>query len=121
MKQSELEMQFQAQLESADITGFVTEYMFHPTRKWRFDFSFLDIKLAIEIEGGSWSSGRHNTGKGFNEDCIKYAEAQIHGWTVLRVTKDMITKPEQLALHYTQLLLQQRQHECKHTDSNNVA
>jgi very-short-patch-repair endonuclease len=110
-KQSKLEMLFQAQLESADITGFVTEYIFHPTRKWRFDFCFKELMFAVEIEGGSWAGGRHNRGQGFNDDCIKYAEAQIYGWTVLRVTKDMIEKPEQLALHYTQLLLQQRQHE----------
>lgn len=112
MKQSLLEMQFEAQLESAGITGFVKEYKFHSTRKWRLDFCFKDLMLAIEIEGGSWAGGRHNRGQGFNDDCIKYAEAQLLGYTVLRVTKDMIQKPEQLALHYTQLLLQQRQHEC---------
>ena len=30
----------------------VREYIFHPKRKWRFDFYFPERKLAVEIEGG---------------------------------------------------------------------
>ena len=66
----------------------VYEYRFHPVRKWRFDFSFPDKKLAVEFEGGIWgaSAGRHNRGSGFLKDCEKYNEAAILGWRIIRIT-----------------------------------
>lgn len=59
-------------------------------RRWRFDLAWPDRKLAVEIEGGVWSSGRHTRGKGFTQDCTKYNEAVLLGWRVLRVTTDMV-------------------------------
>lgn len=46
--------------------------------------------IAVEIEGGSWINGRHTRGKGYRNDCEKYLEAAILGWTVLRFTSDML-------------------------------
>jgi very-short-patch-repair endonuclease len=66
------------------------EYPFHPTRKWRFDFAWPDLKLAVEVEGQTWHAGRHTRGSGFEKDCEKYAEAAILGWRVIRVTADMV-------------------------------
>lgn len=60
--------------------GLVREYRFHDVRKWRFDFSFPAVKLAVEIEG----RGRHQTVTGFRADCDKYNTALILGWRVLR-------------------------------------
>ena len=34
--------------------------------------------------------GRHNTGKGFEADREKWAEAAIYGWTIIGVTSGMI-------------------------------
>tara|TARA_A100000172_G_scaffold79342_1_gene66219 strand:+ start:1683 stop:2009 length:327 start_codon:yes stop_codon:yes gene_type:complete len=80
------------------------EFMFHDTRKWRFDFVVLDgfkinlqdkieikksaqkHKLAIEIEGGIFVNGRHNRPSGYVNDMLKYNEAVINGWRVLRYT-----------------------------------
>lgn len=28
----------------------VKEYLFHPTRKWRFDYAIPDHKIALEVE-----------------------------------------------------------------------
>jgi len=67
-----------------------SEYKFHPKRKWRFDFAFPDIKLAIECEGGVWSDGRHTRGKGFVGDSEKYNEAVIMGWRILRYTTSTV-------------------------------
>ncbi len=64
----------------------VREYQFHPTRKWRLDFAFPDHMLALEVEGGVFSGGRHVRPQGFTEDCEKYNEAILLGWRVLRVT-----------------------------------
>lgn len=66
------------------------EYAFHPTRKWRFDIAWPSRKFCVEVEGGVWSHGRHTRGYGFEDDCVKYAEALLLGWTVLRVTPAMI-------------------------------
>jgi very-short-patch-repair endonuclease len=66
------------------------EVRFHPTRRWRFDFAFPDEKIAVEVEGGTWVNGAHSRGKHFESDCEKYGEAAVLGWTVLRVTPDMI-------------------------------
>lgn len=64
----------------------VLEYRFHPARKWRFDAAWPAQKLALEVEGGVWSGGRHTSPKGFFGDLEKYNEAAIRGWRVLRVT-----------------------------------
>ena len=64
---------------------FVKEKRFHPTRRWRFDFVVLGIeKVAIEVEGGVFSKGRHTRGSGYMGDMEKYNEAALMGWKVLR-------------------------------------
>ncbi len=70
------------------------EFQFHEFRKWRFDYAWQigsDLKLALEQEGAVWLHGRHTRGKGFSDDLVKYAEAAILGWTVLRATPEQIT------------------------------
>jgi very-short-patch-repair endonuclease len=68
----------------------VREHKFHPKRQFRFDFAFLEEKIAIECEGGSWVGGSHTRPERFERDCEKYNEAAILGWAVLRFTKSMI-------------------------------
>lgn len=68
------------------------EVPFHPTRKWRFDFAHTASKVAIEIEGGTWARGAHSRGNGYAEDCEKYNAAAALGWTVFRLTGDMLTR-----------------------------
>ncbi len=68
----------------------VREYRFHPIRQWRFDFAWPELKLAVEVEGGTWSNGRHTRGSGFEEDCEKYSQAMVLGWNVYRCTGDMV-------------------------------
>jgi very-short-patch-repair endonuclease len=60
------------------------EYFFKPGRRWRFDFAWPDLKVAVEIEGGLWVKGRHNTATGMLNDMDKYNEAVVGGWKVLR-------------------------------------
>lgn len=88
---------FQQLCKKAGLPEPVTEYKFHPTRKWRFDYALVDEKLAIEVEGGVWLSkhgkkSRHFHGKGAHEDMVKYREAAALGWRVIRVTpKELLT------------------------------
>jgi very-short-patch-repair endonuclease len=93
-------------LQDASILDFVRELRFDKVnkRKWRFDFSFTDVKLAVEIEGGRYKS-RHRSIEGFERDAEKYAEAVLQGWTVLRVPGSWVTGEEQKALQYTRRVL----------------
>jgi hypothetical protein len=68
------------------------EFMFHSKRKWRFDFAWPDLLIAIEVEGGIWTGGRHVRGEGYEGDCEKYNAAQMDGWMVLRFTPGMLKR-----------------------------
>ncbi len=73
-------------LKEADIP-FIREHKFHPKRRWRFDFALAlphPWKIAIEVEGGIWSGGRHTRAIGYSKDCEKYNAATVLGWSVLR-------------------------------------
>lgn len=70
-------------------------YRFHPERQWEFDFAWIDLKVAVEIEGGTHAGGRHVRGAGYAKDCEKYNAAGLLGWTVLRYTSDMMRNDPQ--------------------------
>jgi very-short-patch-repair endonuclease len=86
-----LEKTFLLQLRVAGLHGFVQEHEFHPTRKWRIDFARPEIKLAIEVEGGTHTGGRHTRGAGYESDCEKYNALEAMGWTLFRFTSQMVT------------------------------
>ena len=75
----------------------IREFVFAPPRKWRFDFAYPEKKIAIEIEGGIWSAGRHTRGKGFESDCEKYNTATLLGWRVYRFTGEMVGRGEMMS------------------------
>ncbi len=83
---------------AAGLSRPVPEYRFHPTRKWRFDWAWPDFKIALEIEGGVWTGGRHIRGSGFVKDIEKYNEAAIANWKVIRVTTKMFNSGDALVL-----------------------
>ena len=64
------------------------EYLFHPERKWRFDFAFRSVMIAVEIEG----RGRHQSFGGFESDAEKYNAATEMGWAILRYTPAMVMR-----------------------------
>lgn len=77
--------------------GCERQFKFHPKRKWALDFAFpvmtedgLKPWIAVEVDGGTWTGGRHTRGAGYAADCEKLNEAACLGWTVLRVTGDHI-------------------------------
>jgi hypothetical protein len=80
------EREFSAACKRADLPLPVKEHKFHPDRKWRFDYYFSrgGVKVALEIEGGVWTNGRHTRGKGFIKDMEKYNAAQALGIYVVR-------------------------------------
>lgn len=89
------------------------EHEFCEGRKFRFDFAWIDQKVAVEIDGAlhgvwtkrGWHAGRHQTAKGFQGDAEKRNLAQQLGWVVLVYTGDDIKKrPLQVCEEVAQLL-----------------
>lgn len=88
---SELERLFAIQIATSRVIPHgESEYRFSPPRQWRFDFAWPSEKLAVEIQGGTWSRGRHSRGKGQEADCEKLSRAAVLGWRVLLVTGDQV-------------------------------
>ncbi|ERL60655.1 hypothetical protein X973_06765 [Piscirickettsia salmonis] len=86
------ERAFQLHCRLEKITLPKQEYRFHKTRKWRFDFAWPDLKIAVEVEGGTYSQGRHTRGKGFEADCEKYNMATESGWRVFRYSTQQVSQ-----------------------------
>lgn len=90
---SPLEVMLDQQMRLCRLPAFVTEYRFDnraKPRNWRFDFAWPECRVAVEVEGGVWSNGRHTRGQGFISDIEKYNAAVLQGWRVLRYTSKAI-------------------------------
>lgn len=82
----------------------VKEFKFQPVRKWRFDYAVPEHKIALEVEGGVWTGGRHTSPKGFLGDIEKYNTATLMGWRVFRTTPDDLYKKKTLDLMKSAIL-----------------
>lgn len=90
MPENQIELSMLRRMQAANIPEASREYRFHPIRRWQFDFAWPAMKLALEIDGGIYTRGRHAGASGFEQDCEKLNGAAILGWRVLRVTSDMV-------------------------------
>ena len=94
-----LEAIFALQLRASKLPPHVTEYRFHPTRKWRLDVAWPDLMIAVEIDGGTTGMrGRHVRPGGFRNDCIKLNEAALLGWMIIRGDSQMVKNGNLLAM-----------------------
>ena len=74
------------------VGGWVKEYKFVDGRRFRFDYYHLN-GVAIELEGGVWTRGRHTRPSGFLNDMEKYNLAASMGILVFRIpSHDISTK-----------------------------
>lgn len=76
-----------------NLTGLpepIPEYRFAPPRRWRFDYCWPLLKLALEVDGGGWINGRHSRGAGIEKDAEKVNAAAALGYRVLRATPAMV-------------------------------
>lgn len=87
------------------------QFYFDMTRRWRFDACWPAFRVAVEIHGGEFNSGRHNRGAGLRDDCEKMRAAQLQGWIVLPfVGTDLDSRPVQCCEQIIQAL---RMRGCK--------
>lgn len=76
------------------------EFKFHDTRQWRIDFllCYKEKRLALEIEGGVHTGGRHTSPSGFMEDIEKYNSLTEYGIWLMRVVPSKLNNKETLVL-----------------------
>jgi hypothetical protein len=88
---SALVRELAVQIKAARLPEPEFEYLFAAPRRWRFDLCWPALKLAVEVDGGVWTRGRHSRGKGMVGDMDKRNEAVARGWRVLTVTNTHIS------------------------------
>ena len=76
----------------------VREHRFWPGRRHRFDFAWPDLMVAVEIEGGIRSGGRHTRGQGYINDLEKYNQATFMGWKVFRFATESVYNGEAIKM-----------------------
>lgn len=74
------------------------EVRFHPTRRWRFDYAWVDQRCALEVNGGLYVIGHHSRGASVEDDYEKLNHAAARGWRVLQVTPRKLAKPTTVSL-----------------------
>jgi very-short-patch-repair endonuclease len=91
---SKLEEKFAYYLDLFGVAGAVVEFPFakEQGRRFRFDFAWPEERVFVELEGGTWVSGRHVRGAGFASDLEKLNLATSLGWRGLRFTGDMLNE-----------------------------
>ena len=95
---SKLEDLLEYQIKAFKLPAPEREYRFHPTRRWRLDFAWPELKFACEVEGGIYTGGRHVRPKGFEADLEKYGEAMKLGWDVYRCSARMVRTGEAVGM-----------------------
>ena len=89
---SKLETRLLNQIQARNLPAPVREFAFAKVlgRRFRFDFAWPDLMLAVEVHGAVHSMGRHVTGPGFERDREKMNLALLLGWRVLEVTSGQV-------------------------------
>ena len=83
MSKSALEAELALQIKALGLPEPVREYRAIAGRKFRFDFAWLEQRLLVEVNGGTYTQGAHSTGQGIARDYEKANLAVLHGWRVL--------------------------------------
>lgn len=98
---SVLEEKLLAQIDAAGLPRPHRQHKLHVEGRrnpFRFDFAWPYLKLAVEVQGGTWQKkGGHTTGTGYERDCVKANEAALQGWLLLRVTGEQIETGQAMA------------------------
>ena len=90
MSKGDAIQRFEIDIRALGLPEPLREHVFHRGRRWRFDYCWLESKVAVEIDGGTWVGGRHTSGAGYEADCSKFNQAVIDGWKIFRFTTNMV-------------------------------
>jgi len=80
---SQLEAELALQIKALGLPEPTREYLAIKGRKFRFDFAWLEQRLLVEVNGGTYTQGAHSTGRGIARDYEKCNLATLAGWRVL--------------------------------------
>jgi hypothetical protein len=69
----------------------LAEHRFNAERRWRFDLAWPGQWVAVEVQGGLFTQGRHTRGAALCREMEKLNDAQIRGWIVLLIQPKDIT------------------------------
>lgn len=101
-QQSDLEDRLDEQLRHGDLIPSTYERQFqfakHLGRRWAADFCWVAEKLIVEVDGGTFSGGRHVTGAGYHKDLEKLNRATMLGFSQLRFDSVMVRDGTALAV-----------------------
>lgn len=97
-KGDDLSVEFRLLCKQSGLPMPVTEHVFHPTRKWRMDFAWLDEKVYLECDGAIWTMGRHTRGSGWFRDTEKINSAAALGWRLMRASPATLCTAETIDL-----------------------
>lgn len=73
------------------------EVRFAAPRRWRFDAAWRPQMVALEIQGGTWSGGRHVQPARLAGEYEKLSEAAALGWRVILCTPRQVESGQAVA------------------------
>ena len=80
-------------------------------RHWHLDFAFLEYRLCVEVDGGTWGKSIHGYGKPYQAQCYRTLMLTIQGWVICRVTPELIRGGQ--ALEWVKFALSHRREGMK--------
>lgn len=85
-------------LASRHSIGLALEHRFHPVRRWRFDYAFPDLMIAVEYDGLMFRSVGHTSLGAIMSDMERTNQAQLLGWTIYRANAKTVANKEFFAV-----------------------
>jgi very-short-patch-repair endonuclease len=79
-KESPLEALLAVHIRADKLPEPKRQAQLNPERKWRIDFAWPDMRVAVEVDGEV-----HRIKERFHADIEKHAWLTLNGWTLLRV------------------------------------
>lgn len=95
---------FRRILKDINICGWIEEYQFS---RYSFDFAFPDIKLDVEIDGGT-----HKLPEVIAKDKERDEYSKSQGWTVLRIEAGMVNNNARGAIELLMDAIKELSGEC---------